>query len=374
MHSTRFLCVAAAPLAIAACSRPQPDVTPAMLSAIHVEVRLINGETTFVTRGSGYELVARSKRELAMIEPRLDREAASIARVFGDTATPAPLIVALREITAQGIGSYTLAAPVPSTIALPVVDVTVLDAKGREALEKRSGGERPEWALTRTNPTLPVLRAWMSARASTVTGKPATSTEVTGETSDLRVPGWSLPALEALSDDSAANAAVAAIAQHEDALYPLSQLLTMPSPEPMFADTRRGRGGAGEGGEGGDGGEGRGGRGGIGGIGGGRRGMGGMGRGGMGGYGRGGGSRGGRSSRGEEDHAAPLQGAALFDAEAAAAARYFVARGGDKLVGAVADAQMRGDALDQVFEKQLSMTTAQVEADWLAWVAGHEKK
>jgi hypothetical protein len=71
----RPLIVAAAGFAFVGCrSHHVTEVTPAMLAAVRADVRLVNGETTFVTRGRSYELVGRTKADLAIVQPMLDRD------------------------------------------------------------------------------------------------------------------------------------------------------------------------------------------------------------------------------------------------------------------------------------------------------------
>jgi hypothetical protein len=348
------------------------EVTPAMLAAVHADLRLVNGETTFVTRGRSYELVGRTKADLAIVQPLLDRDRAVMGRAFGDSIVP--VTVTVRRIAADG-GPFVLTAPVPQTAIAPVVEVALVDPNARREQEGRKSPTSAPLGLDaiRARESLPVIRAWLSARASSVTKKPAPSTEANGESDDPRVPGWSELAVASLAGDSTAlDREIEVLSERPDLLYPLSSFLTMPRPEPFVAmgGGREGRGGRG----GGAGGAGAGG--GRGGVGGGSVG----GRGGMGGIGgRGGMSRGGGGGRmpgrgGSDQEPTELRGAALYNAEAGALGRYLVARGGYELMGGVIDAQMRGEALDGVFTKRTSMTLAQVESDWFSWVVSHQKK
>jgi hypothetical protein len=368
--------LAAAGFAFVGCrSHHVTEVTPAMLAAVHADVRLVNGETTFVTRGRSYELIGRSKADLAIVQPMLDRDRTVMSRAFGDSL--APVTVSVRRIAADG-GPFVLAAPVPQTTITPVVEVTLVDPNARREKDgrKSQASAQPALEVIRARESLPVIRAWLSARASALTKKPSPSTEANGEADDPRVPGWTELAIASLAGDSAAlDHEIEVLSERPDLLYPLSSFLTMPRPESFMAmgggrEGREGRGGR-SGGAGGGAGAG-GGRGGIGG-GGGRGGMGGIG--GRGGMSRGGGGGGRASGRGGSDEGAKeLRGAALYSAEAGALGRYLVARGGYELMGGVIDAQMRGDALDAVFTKRTSMTLAQVEADWFGWVVSHQKK
>ena len=344
-----------------------------MLAAVHADVRLVNGETTFVTRGRSYELVGRSKADLAIVQPMLDRDRMVMGSAFGDSL--APVTVSVRRIAADG-GPFVLAAPVPQTTTTPVIEVTLVDPNARREKDDRKSAASAQVPLDaiRARESLPVIRAWLSARASAVTKKPAPSTEANGETDDPRVPAWSEVAIASLAGDSVAlDREIEVLSERPDLLHPLSSFLTMPRPESFMAmgGGREGRGGRG----GGTGGTGAGGgRGGIGGGGvGGRGGMGGVG--GRGGMSRGGGGGGRAPNRGSSDQGEKeLRGAALYNAEAGALGRYLVARGGYALMGGVIDAQIRGDALDGVFTKRTSMTLAQLESDWFSWVVSHQKK
>jgi hypothetical protein len=369
----RVFILAAAGFAFVGCrSHHVTEVTPAMLAAVHADVRLVDGETTFVTRGRSYELIGRTKADLAIVQPLLDRDRTVMGRAFGDSL--APVTVSVRRIAADG-GPFVLAAPVPQTTTTPVVEVTLVDPNARREQNgrKSSASAQPTLEMIHARESLPVIRAWLSARASALTKKPAPSTEANGEADDPRVPGWTELAIASLAGDSATlDHEIEVLSERPDLLYPLSSFLTMPRPESFMAmgGGREGRGGR-SGGAGGGAGAG-GGRGGMGG-GGGRGGMGGIG--GRGGMGRGGAGGGRAPGRGSSDQGATeLRGAALYSAEAGALGRYLVARGGYELMGGVIDAQMRGDALDGVFTKRTSMTLAKVESDWFSWVVSHQKK
>jgi hypothetical protein len=345
-------------LAFLGCARHHvAQVTPAMLASVHADLRVVNGETTYVTRGTGYELVGRTKADLALMQPTLDRDATVMRRAFGDSI--APVAVTVRRVAADG-GPFVLAAPVPRTTSVPVVEVTIVDPNARR--DDAAAARRPSPETLAGGPGLPVVRAWLSARATALTTKTATSTQATGESDDARVPGWAEVAVAWLASDSTADRAIAMLAEHPDVIYPLSSFLTMPRPESPTAMDRR-DGGRGEGGT-------RGGRGGAGG------GMGGAmgGRGGIGG--RGGMSRGGGTyGRGGSERESPeLRGAALYTAQAAAFGRYLTARGGYPLIGALADGQIRGEPLDAVLTARISMTLAQMETDWFSWIVAHQKK
>src|SRR5881275_604525 len=95
-------------VAFIACRSHPVDVTPAMLQSVRADVRFVDGETTFVTRGDGYELAGRTKTDLAFVQPMLDRDMAVMRRVFGDSTVP--VTVAIRRVGLDGT-PLMLAAP-----------------------------------------------------------------------------------------------------------------------------------------------------------------------------------------------------------------------------------------------------------------------
>src|SRR5262245_6190125 len=102
-------------LAIVACGRGSraPQVDPVALASVRSELRLVSSETTWVTHGTGYELVGRSNNELALVQPQLNRDAATLARVFpGDSVKP--VVVTIRQVVPEG-KPFILRAPVPVT-------------------------------------------------------------------------------------------------------------------------------------------------------------------------------------------------------------------------------------------------------------------
>src|SRR6478735_2895289 len=99
MRDIRYYTLAAATLLSSGCaSRRQRGIEsdPAAIAAVRAELRLVGGETTWVTRGQGYELIGRSKADLVALQSSLDREAATIQRVFPED-TIAPLVVTVRS-------------------------------------------------------------------------------------------------------------------------------------------------------------------------------------------------------------------------------------------------------------------------------------
>src|SRR5206468_10319068 len=76
--------------------------------------------------------------------------------------------------------------------------------------------------LADRTPTLPVVRAWLSAHASAVSKQPARLAEATGEFEDPRIPAWAQELLPSLTADSLADRFTKALAVHPDNLIPLA--------------------------------------------------------------------------------------------------------------------------------------------------------
>jgi hypothetical protein len=220
-------------------------------------------------------------------------------------------------------------------------------------------------ALGAAGPAVPVVRAWLSARASMLTHRPASITQASGEVGDPRVPAWAESMIPALGADSVMDHLTTTLALSSENLIPLSTFFTMARPEPIVVTAGdRGAGGTDRGGRGGDGGGTRGG--GMGGMGG----RGGMGRGGMGG-GRGGMGRGGggypSGSRSSEPGAQPLRGVALFEAQSAVLGRY-LSREGYDLIGALVDGQIGGKTPDDVLKARNARSVDEMNREWRQWL------
>src|SRR6185503_16395090 len=101
-------------LALAGCSHnaPAPDANPQVLAALNAQLRVVHGETTWVTRGRGYELVGRNGGELAAVQPGLERAAAFLAQIYPHDSL-APIVVTLRRPTPPG-KPLVAAAPTPA--------------------------------------------------------------------------------------------------------------------------------------------------------------------------------------------------------------------------------------------------------------------
>ncbi len=363
MNCARFLFgLGAAALASAGCAshaRRSLETDPAAIAAVHAELRVVNGESTWVARGTGYELIGRSKAELVVLPAQLEREAAMIRRVFPEDSFP-PLVVTVRRAAAIG-KPYVQAPPFPATLRGTVVELVLPDPAAKTDPEKNTAAAALGIGLlAERTPTLPVVRAWLAAHAGTATGTPARPAEATGEFEDPRVPSWAQEVVPSLTADSLVDRFTKLLAAHPDDLIPLPAFFTTQRPtfgNPAIAQ----RGTGGERGGGG----GAGGRGGGGGGMGGRGGMGGGGRGGMGGRG---GTRGGTASRSQGDDARGLQGAALFDAQSVLVGRYLAARVGYDVIGEMIDAQILSRPLDEALARHKAIKLAQMDLDWFQWL------
>lgn len=323
----------------------------ALLASIPADLRVVGAETTWVAHGVGYDLVTRSKLDMPPLIMQLDDQSRYYVKEFG--ADPGKVIAAVRRVGPPG-AALEASAPVPFDVG-PVVEMVVprpllkgeKAAKPGDETTPRSGyAER----ISALGPTARVVRAWLSARASKLTGQRASDLAASAAEDDPRVPAWAEDALPDLADPTAReDTTTARLAMQIDSLYPIYTFLSMTRPGTLVASGRGGGSGQGRGvGGGGEGGP-RVGGGGMGGMGrrGGMGGMGGMGgTGGMGGGRRGGGYSGG----GEGGHArGPLAGNALFAAEALVFGRYLSVREGPAFVGALVDAQIQSKPVAGVF-------------------------
>jgi hypothetical protein len=364
MNIAKFVCgLCAAALAASGCASRGPrsrENDPAAVAAVPAELRLVGGETTWVTWGTGYELIGRSKADLVVLPSQLDREAATIRRLFPED-TIANLVVTVRRAAAAG-KPFVAAAPYPTGIHSTVVEVVLPDPKSKTNLEKGSpAAVLGIGLLAERTPTLPVVRAWLSARASAATGTPARPDEATGEFEDPRVPVWAQEVVPSLTADSLVDRFTKLLARRPDDLIPIPRYFAMErgTAESVMAARGEGdRGGAAGGrGGGGMGGGGMGGRGGMGGGGGGR---------GMGGGGRGG-TRSGTPSQSQADQSRGVQGSALFDAQSVLVGRYLSARLGYAVIGEMIDAHIFNRPLDEVLTRHHAIALAQMDLDWFQW-------
>ncbi len=178
-------------------SRPvetQPDA--ATLSRLRADLRMVGSETTWVTHGPSYELIARSKADLAIAQPQLDEQAAAFKRVFPNDSL-APVVVTIRRVVPQG-KPYVGTAPVPNTARGEVVEVVLPDPKAKIDDKIANSGTGLDEILDASTRTTPVIRAWLSAHASAVTKKPAPQIDADGENT-----GGSAHRVVGAQDDSA---------------------------------------------------------------------------------------------------------------------------------------------------------------------------
>ena len=180
---------------------------------------MVGTETTWVAHGVGYELVTRTKLEIPPLLSQLDDQSRYFAKEFG--ADPGKIVAAVRRVGPPG-ALLEASAPVPYNVG-PVVELLVPRplAKG-EKLEKSDDEGSPRGSYGRgsrggmgrsaggsdtstssalpdigdperfgaVGPTAPVVRAWLAARAATLTGKPASDPAASARVDDPRVPAW----------------------------------------------------------------------------------------------------------------------------------------------------------------------------------------
>ncbi|MEO7085624.1 MAG: hypothetical protein ABI442_01330 [Gemmatimonadaceae bacterium] len=343
----------------AACSHgTNIETDPKAIAAVRADLRLVGGETTWVAHGQGYELVTRTRGQVALLQPQLDGDAAAMRRVFPTDSLPL-MVITVREVVAAN-KPYVTTAPLPNSVRGTIVDVVIPDPKTEQDAEK-GRGDLPGFR----SPTLPVVRAWLSAHASAVTHKLARENEADGEFEDPRVPAWAMETIPSLASDSLLDRYTKSLLERPDNLIPVATFFSMDAPQRRVAAAGgRGviNGGGDRGGETGRGG----GMGGMGGgMGGGGRGGGrGGSRGGMGG-GTGGGT-GGRGSAAQGDQG--LQGIALFEAQSYVFGRYLVARGGYETIAALVDGQMLGAPIANVLSIRKMPALGHMDIDWLQWL------
>src|ERR1035437_6091649 len=238
----------------------------AILAAIPADLRMMGAESTWVAHGVGYELVTRSKLEILPLISQLDDQSRFFTKMFG--AEPARIVAAVRRVGPAGTNAGTnsstgttrtlpeASAPVPFDVG-PVVEVIVVRAPAK--------GQKPEngpEGFGASGPTARVVRGWLSARASALTGKPASAAAASASTDDPRVPAWAEDAIPGLAVPTGReDTTTARLAMQVDSLYPIHSFLTMGRPGALAAVGRGGSPGTGgrDGSPGGAGGGGRGG-------------------------------------------------------------------------------------------------------------------
>ena len=362
----RFQRIVAVGVAMAGAScasgHPKPGSEPAALAALNAEMRVVGSDTAWVVRGPGYELVGRSRDDLAQVQPALDRAARMMERVF-PADTLAPIVARLRRVPARG-DSLTVPAAVPSSLVGTVVELTIPDPRLTERMAKERKGRDGATlaAMTSGRIITPAVRAWLSAHADRVMGTRASSVEASGRVPDQRVPDWVVDMLTQLGDSASTARYATALAAHPESMVPLVEFLVMRSPfiSELAAGGAGGRYPGGRDGGGIDGGPGTGG---MPGMGGGRGGMGGM-----------GGMRGGRRGPPRRDRGGDrsfaLSGRLLYSAESAVLGE-FLSRGGYDVIGQLVDAQIAARPIDDVFARHGLGGLAQADESFRQWVSQH---
>src|ERR1019366_7322 len=242
------------------------------VAAINADLRMVGSETTWVVLHTGFELVARSKADMPVLASSLDDEARTFRIVFN--TDPPDLVVTVRHPTSAGYGLQS-AAPLPEGTTGTVVEVELTDpstARGA-ADDSRSGGRGsyggrggrtggrqggdadagPATNAAGTG-TMKVVRAWLSAHATVLTGQPASTTVRSGQNDDVRIAPWiedGLPAL--LAGIPRETQLTTQLGTHTDSLIPLRTFLTMARPPFVYTPSSSAPmgGGAGSGGMGG---------------------------------------------------------------------------------------------------------------------------
>jgi hypothetical protein len=289
------------------------------------EERVVNGDTSYVLRGPGYELYARDRDALPDGQDALDQASASFRRFFSQT--PPVVAVELRDSDR---------------------DTLALGANGRRAvvLATRRPDERQRRGFAGSGvPTGPLVRAWLAARVDDLAGRvpPTTAASPTvvpaggrapgtrGWRDDARVPDWLETALPALVTDAPATEFLTQrLADAPDRLLPLATLFASSRPTAtrdsgLVEELRDGRQPRGR-------------------------------------------LRGAIDRRGNAN--APLAGALLFDAQALSIAQFIRQREGPAFLGTVTDALLRGGSVAAVLPQATTLpkTVDALDTAWRAWL------
>lgn len=265
--------------ACASGSAGKVDRAPQSTPPVAAERTVMGSATVWVAHGESFDVIAPESHDVSVVMPQVARAHAAYVQAFG--AAPRRLQVVVEHPPAPGEAARHL--DIPATDGVERVTLWLGEpnaARGQDEGARR-GGERARGgarggAPPRGEPRAqfasvaarPVMRAWLSARAATLTGRPSTPAQSAGEMDDPRVPAWGIDALLGLGIDSARVRAISASIADNDSLYPLTRFLTMLHPSTSFPQVAAGGGGDGEGrpamggrgeGRGGGGGEGGGG-------------------------------------------------------------------------------------------------------------------
>ena len=349
----------------AACASggARPEENPAIVSAVDAQPRVVASETTWVNYGLGYQLVALSKRDIAAVDSSVAHQSKMYDQVFG--SWPAQLTVLVSRVNTDSRAyDRTVTPPIPAGMSGQVVEIRLLDGNAANEGDRGRGGRggyggvggerggmggrggvyggyppgggRGRGAMPGSldDPTQVVTRAWLSARATKLTGRAATS-GANGLLSDPRVPVWAEALVPALAvNDTTIERMATQLAAQPESLYALRDFFTMTLPGTGPRATR--------GGQGAD----RGGRGGIGNV-----------------RGRG---------RGAQNDAREgiLGGNALFVAQATVLGKYLSLRQGTPLIGQLVDGQIRGKRINDVLSVQPSgpKDVEWLDQDWRDWL------
>ena len=332
-----------AALAAACAHRGAPIQTMPEAVDVPAELRVVAGDSTWVTRGPGYELVGRTRRDLGMVQPIVDRTVANFRRVFpGDTTT---IIATVRPAPIAG-QPFVAAPPTPADYPI-AVDLVLPDphAKRNDRTGVIPGGPA---AIRRA-----VARAWLAKHAERISGVSGKPAQRDGEGDDPRVPAWAEWLIPQLGDDSAYARSLALVTTHTEELIPLNRYFTMSNPSFLEIVSRGSSRGENPGRDGG------------------RDGMGGMAGGGMRGGGMRGGGRGGMrggygGAREEPRAAAPP--AELFEAQSVVLGKY-LSRDGYGFIAALIDGQIAGKQIDELLEAHGYKTVQELDSAWRLWIA-----
>ena len=76
----------------------------------------------------------------------------------------------------------------------------------------------------------PVLRSWLAAHVSKVTGKPARFVELAGEVDDEYVPAWTYDMILLAGDSATVDSMTSALDRYPETVIPLANFFTMERP------------------------------------------------------------------------------------------------------------------------------------------------
>src|SRR5262245_25907500 len=232
----RCLEVMAGSVCLACASHRQaPQNDPAALAALHADLRILRGESTWVARGSGYELVGRTPADLVAVQPTLDR-AATFLRSIYPLDSVEHITATVRRAPAPG-KPFVAAAPVPADAKGLQVELVLIDPKTLEEQRKNRGGATPppmrDGGMRGMGLVTPAIRAWLASRATKLTGGAARFEQLRGEADDPRVPAWAVEMVGSAGNGEMIDNFTKSLAAHEETLIPLASYFTMAQPMAM---------------------------------------------------------------------------------------------------------------------------------------------